>query len=285
MVYLKSFVFNSLFYTGTGILVVVMGPVLLLPSRYARAVAQFWGFMTYLLLGMIGIKQTVSGDRCLDRQVLYAVKHQSAWETIILSWLLAAPAFVLKRELLRLPIIGWFFLKTGCIDLPLLSETATFTNTYLFKYFTELYENNISNISLYLRSSTSLKSEEIKLSERIILPSNRLRGFERGKVGPKDGEDFIGGNYAAAINFSSTIPQLLENSENIDVLFFIDAGNVWGVDYFSGDDEGSEIRSSIGLGLDWLTPVGPLNFTLATAITKAESDKTETFRFNLGTTF
>ena len=171
------------------------------------------------------------------------------------------------------------------IDLPLLSETATFTNTYLFKYFTELYENNISNISLYLRSSTSLKNEDIKLSERIILPSSRLRGFERGKIGPKDGEDFIGGNYAAAINFSSTIPQILENSENIDVIFFIDAGNVWGVDYFDGDDEGSEIRSSIGLGLDWLTPIGPLNFTLATAITKAESDKTETFRFNLGTTF
>ena len=115
MVYLKSFVFNSLFYVGTCILVIVMGPVLLFPSRYARAVARFWGYMTYLLLGMIGITQTVSGDRHLGRQVLYAVKHQSAWETIILSWLLAAPAFVLKRELLWLPIIGWFFLKTGCI--------------------------------------------------------------------------------------------------------------------------------------------------------------------------
>jgi 1-acyl-sn-glycerol-3-phosphate acyltransferase len=115
MVYLKSFVFNSLFYTGTGILVIVMGPVLLFPSNYARAVARFWGYMTYLLLGMIGITQTINGHRHLDRQVLYAVKHQSAWETIILSWLLAAPAFVLKRELLRLPIIGWFFLKTGCI--------------------------------------------------------------------------------------------------------------------------------------------------------------------------
>ena len=92
-----------------------MGPVLLFPSRYARAVARFWGYMTYLLLGMIGITQTVCGDRNLNRPVLYAVKHQSAWETIILSWLLAAPAFVLKRELLRLPIIGWFFLKTGCI--------------------------------------------------------------------------------------------------------------------------------------------------------------------------
>ena len=54
-------------------------------------------------------------DRHLDKQVIYAVKHQSAWETIILSWLLHAPAFVLKVELLRLPIIGLFFIKTGCI--------------------------------------------------------------------------------------------------------------------------------------------------------------------------
>ena len=95
MVYLKSLVFNSLFYVGTGVLVIVMGPVLLLPSRFARAVARFWGYMTCLLLAMIGIKQSVKGNRYLDRQVLYAVKHQSAWETIILSWLLSAPALSL----------------------------------------------------------------------------------------------------------------------------------------------------------------------------------------------
>ena len=114
----------------------------------------------------------------------------------------------------------------------------------MYKYFTELYENNVSSFSIFLSSAISLKDEDIKLSERIILPSNRLRGFERGRVGPKDGDDFIGGNYAATMNFSSTIPQLLQNSENIDVLFFVDVGNLWGVDYFAGDDEGSEIRSS-----------------------------------------
>ena len=171
------------------------------------------------------------------------------------------------------------------IDLPVISETATLQNTYIYKYFTELYENNISTASIFLRSSTSLKDEDIKLSERILLPSNRLRGFQRGKVGPKDGDDFVGGNYAATLNFASTIPQLLSNSENIDVLFFFDVGNVWGVDYFDGDDEGSEIRSSTGIGIDWLTPVGPLNFTLATVLSKASNDKTETFRFNLGTSF
>ena len=171
------------------------------------------------------------------------------------------------------------------VDLPLVSETATLQNTYVFKYFTELFENNISSASIFLRSSTSLKDENIKLSERINIPSNRLRGFESGKVGPKDGNDFIGGNYAATINFTSSIPQVLENSENIDFLVFFDAGNVWGVDYFDGDDEGSEIRSATGVAVDWLTPVGPLNFTLALPVTKADSDKTETFRFNIGTSF
>ena len=171
------------------------------------------------------------------------------------------------------------------IDIPLISETATLQNTYIYKYFTELYENNISTASIFLRSSNSLKSKDIKLSERILIPSNRLRGFESGKVGPKDGDDFIGGNYAATINFTSTIPQVLESAENIDFLIFFDVGNVWGVDYFDGDDEGSEIRSSTGIGIDWLTPVGPLNFTLSTTLNKADKDKTETFRFNLGTSF
>ena len=171
------------------------------------------------------------------------------------------------------------------IDIPLVSEKATLQNTYVYKYFTELYENNVSSASIFLRSSTSLKDKDIKLSERIIIPSNRLRGFEYGNVGPKDGDDFIGGNYAATINFSSTIPQILESNENIDFLIFFDVGNVWGVDYFEGDDEGSSIRSSTGIGVDWLTPIGPLTFTLSTALSKADNDKTETFRFNLGTSF
>jgi len=171
------------------------------------------------------------------------------------------------------------------IDIPIVSEKATLQNTYVYKYFTELYENNVSSASIFLRSSTSLKDKDIKLSERIIIPSNRLRGFEYGKVGPKDGDDFIGGNYAATINFSSTIPQILESNENIDFLIFFDVGNVWGVDYFEGDDEGSSIRSSTGIGVDWLTPIGPLTFTLSTALSKADNDKTETFRFNLGTSF
>ena len=176
------------------------------------------------------------------------------------------------------------FLSSYSLDLPYISDTYTLINKYKYSYFTELYQNNVSTFSLSLRSAHSLKNEDIKLSERLRIPANTLRGFEYGKIGPKDGDDFVGGNYMSAINFTTTLPQILENSQNTDFIIFMDAANLWGVDYNSSLDD-SEIRSSIGVGLDWYSPVGPMNFSLAQPISKSSNDVTETFRFNLGTTF
>ena len=171
------------------------------------------------------------------------------------------------------------------IDLPIISETSTLKNYYNYSYYFDLFEDNISTISLLMETAYSLKNKDVKLSERINIPSSRLRGFQAGRVGPKDGEDYIGGNYAYALNFSSTIPQILEESQNVDFIFFIDAANVGGVDYDSSIDDSGKIRSSTGIGIDWYSPIGPLNFSLATPLSKENSDKTESFRFNLGTTF
>ena len=170
------------------------------------------------------------------------------------------------------------------IDVPFISDTYTIKNYYTNSYYFDLFDKNISTISFYIEAANSLKNEDIKLSERIKIPSRRLRGFENGRVGPKDGDDYIGGNYAYSLNFSSTIPQLFEESQNVDILFFADVADIWGVDYDSSLNN-NEIRSSVGLGLDWLSPIGPMNFSIAQPITKANSDKTETFRFNLGTSF
>ena len=170
------------------------------------------------------------------------------------------------------------------LDVPIISDTNTLKNYYNHSYYFDLFDKNISNISFYFETANSINNKDIKLSERIKIPSNRLRGFERGKVGPKDGTDFIGGNYAYSLNFSSTIPQLFAESQNVDFLFFTDVADIWGVDYDSSLDN-SKIRSSIGLALDWFSPIGPMNFSIAQPITKANDDKTESFRFNLGTTF
>ena len=176
------------------------------------------------------------------------------------------------------------FFSNYSVDIPILSDTNTLMNSYNYKIFKELYEDNVSTLSFLLSSSTSISGDNVKLSERLYIPARKLRGFEAGKVGPKDGSDYVGGNYISSINATSTIPYFLENVQNIDIVMFADIGNIWGVDYNSSL-ETDEIRSSVGLGMDWLTPIGPLTFSLAHPITKADADTTETFRFNLGTSF
>ena len=95
MVYLRSLIFNILFYGTTVVMAILVLPALLLPAPVIRAAARLWGWVTV--------------------QALRAAKHQSAWETVVLALLLHTPVFVLKRELLRLPLLGWYFSKAGCI--------------------------------------------------------------------------------------------------------------------------------------------------------------------------
>ena len=171
------------------------------------------------------------------------------------------------------------------LDIPVISDTNTLINSYNYQQYVELYENNITSFSIYLNSANSISGDDIKLSERLYVPSSKLRGFQYGAVGPKSGSDYIGGNYVGAINFVTTLPQILENSQNIDFSIFLDSANVWGVDYDSSINDSNKIRSSFGIALDWLTAIGPLNFSLSQPITKSSTDKEEVFRFNLGTTF
>ena len=171
------------------------------------------------------------------------------------------------------------------VDVPLISDTDTLINSYNYQLFSELYEDNITSMSVFLNTANSITGSDVKLSERLYIPQSKLRGFKAGSVGPKDGNDYIGGNFVSTLNIASTLPQIFENSQNTDFLIFFDAANVWHVDYDSSINDNSKIRSSIGVGVDWLTPIGPLNFSLSQPITKSSTDMTETFRFNLGTTF
>ena len=81
------------------------------------------------------------------------------------------------------------------------------------------------------------------------------------------------------------MPNLLPDSSNADIGIFLDFANVWGVDYDSSLDESNKLRSSTGVAMNWLSPVGPLSFVLATNLSKASTDQTQTFNFNLGTSF
>ena len=81
------------------------------------------------------------------------------------------------------------------------------------------------------------------------------------------------------------MPNLLPESYRTDISVFLDAANIWGVDFNESIDKSSKIRSSVGIAANVFTTIGPLSFVLAQSITKASLDETETFNFRLGTSF
>ena len=170
-------------------------------------------------------------------------------------------------------------------NIPLISESYTLTNAYDYKIYNQWLDENVFSFGFFAKTTNSLKGKDVKLSDRLFLPSGKLRGFESGKVGPKDGADYVGGNYVASINLATTLPQIMPNFQNTNFSIFFDAANIWGIDYNSSLSDNSKIRSSVGIAVDFFTPIGPLNFSLSEPITKGSNDITESFRFNIGTTF
>ena len=170
-------------------------------------------------------------------------------------------------------------------SLPFAADKASISNNFTSSYYKSITEDVVTASKFTLRTINGISDDDVRLSKRINLPSSRLRGFERGKVGPVDGDDHIGGNFAAALNFEANLPNFLPESSKTDVGAFLDFGNVWGVDYDDSIDDSNEIRSSAGITASWNSPVGPMTFVISSNLSKANSDKTESFNFNLGTTF
>ena len=177
------------------------------------------------------------------------------------------------------------FISRFTQNVPMISENFTLTNSYDYKMYNKWLSDNIASLGFFVSSTNSLTSKNVKLSERLFLPSSKLRGFETDKIGPKDGTDYVGGNYAMTLNIATTLPQVLPSFQNTNFSLFLDAANIWGIDYSSSLSDDSTIRSSIGIAVDFFTPIGPLSFSLSEPITKNKNDITESFRFNLGTTF
>ena len=165
-----------------------------------------------------------------------------------------------------------------------INENQTLVNGYEFNTYHEYLDNQIFTLTLFAKAANSVGDDDVRISDRIYLPSNKLRGFESGKIGPIDGGVYVGGNYLSALNAQANLP-IFQSLETMDFNIFYDAANVWGVDYNSSINDSNALRSSTGFGVDWYTPIGPLSFSFSQPITKKATDKTESFRFNLGTTF
>ena len=116
---LRSLLFNIQFYLGTSILVTICLPCLLFPRPVVLFVNRIW-----CLIMIKGMKWWLSTDINIigeippkNKVVIYAIKHQSAWETVFCTDLFSMPSIVLKKALIFLPVIGLYFLRSGAIPI------------------------------------------------------------------------------------------------------------------------------------------------------------------------
>jgi len=168
----------------------------------------------------------------------------------------------------------------------LLSDVPTLQTGAGITLFSELFNPEfIGSAKLRLDSGVGIADKDIKLSDRIFATSRDLRGFQNRGVGPVDGGDHVGGNYLATLSLKSTFPNPLPEIVRPTTFLFLDSGNVWGVDYSDRVNDSNKIRSSLGVGIDIVSPLGPLSFSFSNVISKAPTDKVQNFTFNIGSTF
>ena len=113
----RSLLFNAAAYLNFLVQAVLFSPVLLLPERMVWPVARFWVRSTlWLHRTIVGTEDEIRGRENIPAGgFLVASKHQSAWETLRLVEIFPRPAFILKRELLWVPLFGWYLTRTGMI--------------------------------------------------------------------------------------------------------------------------------------------------------------------------
>ena len=166
----------------------------------------------------------------------------------------------------------------------ILSDIPYLNNRIFGSYFHEYKSGFVGSIKYRLESINSFNDKDIKFSDRLFVSSDNLRGFAQRGIGPKIDSDYVGGNYSFFSSFSSIIPNGLPDKWNAISNVFFDTGNVWGVDDNLIKDS-NKIRSSIGLGFSWMSPLGPVSLSYAEPLSKANTDNVEKFNFKIGSAF
>ncbi len=141
----------------------------------------------------------------------------------------------------------------------------------------------------------SLGGYQTRVGDRFF-GSSEIRGFKPNGIGPRDylaaggapNNDAVGGNMFAVARFEADFPLGLPEEYGITGGVFLDVGSVWGLDSTAGTmtiDDSMNLRSTIGFGLDWKTPIGPLRFNFTKALKKESYDQDQSFDLTISTKF
>ena len=133
MQFIKSLFFNSFLYIGIIVIFILAIPTLILPAKFTLYCGKFLAYYIILILRLfLNTKVIFHGRENLKKvkNFFIASAHQSMFETFVLQAPLKFPVFILKKELLKIPLFGWYLKKIGSIEI--IRETTTKENLNFF---------------------------------------------------------------------------------------------------------------------------------------------------------
>ena len=156
------------------------------------------------------------------------------------------------------------------------------------EYYYPIFPDVVFSLSGSAGYIHGILGDDVHLQNRFFIGGTNLRGFQFGGVGPRDSEtdDRLGGNLYYVGSGEVRFPLGLPEELRIFGRAFVDAGSLRDIDV-SGPtlDESDGLRVGTGVGLSWLSPLGPLSIDFAQAVKKEDRDNTEFFRISFGTRF
>ena len=161
-----------------------------------------------------------------------------------------------------------------------------YRNTGEYNIYKKISNNLIGAFKLKAGSVNGYNGKYQPLSSNFRLGGKKLRGFKAGKVGPRTGSSYTGGQYFYLTSFETNI-DLNFDAYDITSTLFVDLGSVWGLENpaYSEINDDHNLRSSFGVNFNWDSAVGPINIIYARILESELTDTTDNLSFDIGYNF
>ena len=159
-------------------------------------------------------------------------------------------------------------------------------NNIDYSIYKRINKNFIGSLKFQAGTLNGFNSEYAPLSSNYKLGGKKLRGFKSGKVGPKTGNSYTGGQYYYVTSLETNIDFNID-AFDITSTLFLDVGSLWGLEnpaYSSINDE-HNARSSLGVNFNWDSAIGPINIIYAEILNSEKTDTTDNLYFDIGYNF
>ena len=159
-------------------------------------------------------------------------------------------------------------------------------NRLSYNVYKRLSNKLVGAFKLQAGNSNGYNGKYAPLSSNYKLGGKRLRGFKSGKVGPRTGNSYTGGQYFYLTSLETNIDFNLD-AFDITSTLFLDIGSVWGLENpaYSSINDDHNMRSSLGVNFNWDSAIGPINIIYATVLESEDNDTTDNLYFDIGYNF